>query len=125
MTHPLPDKLLQEAIDRIARTSDGHLLYVYLQRRLMDVMPIAEACALSMHQGERLFAARLTGLMAKGIIESGGRTGISGSSIGPGGSEQPIARPSPQPVAAGRGTGAGRRITEHTRVPGWDPPEQA
>jgi hypothetical protein len=125
MTHPVAEKLLLEAIDRIARTPDGQLQYVWLQRQLMAVLPMTDPCALSTHHGERLFAARLIGHMAKGIIESGGRTGITGSDIGPGGTEQPIARPIPQPVAASPRTGAGRRITEHTRVPGWDPPEQA
>jgi hypothetical protein len=119
MTHPIPDKLLLEAIDRIARTPDGGMLYVYLQRRLMAVLPTTEPCALSTHHGERLFASRLLDLMAKGIIESGGRTSSGDTS---GGTEQPIVRPIAQPVDARGARGAGRRITADTRVPGWDPP---
>jgi len=117
MTHPLPDKLLLEAIDRIARTPDGRLAYLYLQRRMMEVTSLNDPCALSADNGERRFAARLLGLMAKGILESGGRTS---SGDGTGGTEQPIVSPPGQPVDA-RGTrGAGRRITERTIVPGWN-----
>ena len=71
-------------------------------------------------EGERTFAARLIGLMATGISESGGRTS-SGSSTG-GDTEQPIVFAVPKPVAVGGPRGAGRRITEHTRVPGYDHP---
>jgi hypothetical protein len=122
--HPT-QKAVEEAIDRLARTPDGAMLYVYLQRRLMEVIPTADQSALSAHHGERIFASRLTGLMAKGIIESGGRTGITGSSTGPGGLEQPIVRPVAKSVTLGGPRGAGRRITEHTRVPGYDPPDDA
>jgi hypothetical protein len=117
MTHPLPDKLLLEAIDRIARTPDGRMQYLWLQRKMMEVRELNDPCALSADHGERRFAARLLGLMATGISESGGRTSSSGT---PGDTEQPIVLAVPQPVDA-RGTrGAGRRITEHTFVPGWD-----
>lgn len=122
MTHPISEKILLEAIDRIARTPDGRLAYLYLQRALMAVPTSDDPCALSTNHGERRFAARLIGLMATGIAESGGRTS-SGS--GTGDTEQPIVFAVPKPVDTRRAGGAGRRITEHTRVPGWDPPEQA
>jgi len=112
-----------EAIDRIARTPDGAALYVYLQRAMMVVLPTADPSALNTHHGERMFASRLIGLMAKGIHESGGRTGHTGSSSGPGGIEQPIVRPGSKPVTIASPRGAGRRITEHTRVPGYDRPD--
>lgn len=122
--HPT-QQAIHEAIDRLARTPDGAMLYVYLQRRLLEVLPTADLSALNTHHGERMFAFRLTGLMAKGIIESGGRTGITGSSTGPGGIEQPIVRPVAKPVALGSARGAGRRIGPNTRVPGYDPPDDA
>ena len=123
--HPTHQACL-EAIDRIARTPDGAMLYVYLQRRLMSVVPSFEDGALRADQGERIFAARLISAMAKGIFESGNRTGITGSSIGPSGSEQPVVVPSPKPVRSGpvRHPG-GRRIGPDTRVPGYDPPDDA
>lgn len=123
--HPT-EQAIHEAIDRIARTPDGAMLYVHLQRRLMSISVADAEGALRLDQGERTFASKLIGLMAKGIFESGGRTGHSGSSIGPGGGEQPIVVASPEPVRSGRARNpGGRRISEHTRVPGYDPPDEA
>ncbi len=109
-----------EAIDRIARTPDGAALYVFLQRRLMSILPSDSEGALRSDEGERRFAAKLISVMAKGIFESGGRSGITGSSVGPGGSEQPVVVPSPRAVRVDRGAGSTRRIGPNTRVPGWD-----
>jgi hypothetical protein len=119
--HPTNQAII-EAIDRIARTPDGAVLYVFLQRRLMGFPISTKAGALRADHGERTFAAKLIGLMAKGIFESGGRTGIIGSSSGPGGGEQPVVIPSPKPVRVA-GTGSRRRINEHTRVSGYDLPD--
>ena len=117
--HPTQQACL-EAIDRIARTPDGATFYVFLQRRLMSISVAESDGALRQDQGERTFAARLIGLMATGIFESGGRTS-STSSGGTGDGEQPIVVPSAKPVRTGRERNpGGRRITEHTRVPGWD-----
>ncbi|MDB6085547.1 MAG: hypothetical protein JWN43_3428 [Gammaproteobacteria bacterium] len=121
MTEPINDTRLIEAIDRIARTPDGRSLYLFLQRRMMAVCTSEEASALYRSEGERTFAARLIGLMATGMAESGGRTSSSGGTGGD--TEQPIVFAVPKPVAVGGPRGAGRRITEHTRVPGWDAPE--
>jgi hypothetical protein len=112
-----------EAIDRIAKTPDGAALYVFLQRRLMSITSMESDGALRQDQGERTFAAKLIGLMAKGISESGGRTGITGSSSGPGGSEQPVVVPKPHAVRVDAGGGTRRRITTNTRVPGYDLPD--
>jgi hypothetical protein len=120
--HPT-NKFCLEAIDRIARTPDGAALYVFLQRRLMSISVIEGHGALRLDQGERTFAAKLIATMAKGIYESGGRTGITGSSLGPSGSEQPVVVPSPRAVNVGRGAGGNRRITADTRVPGYDLPD--
>lgn len=87
-----------EAIDRIARTPDGANLYVMLQRHLMFVPATTEVSALQALHGERLFAARLIGQMAKGIHESGGRTSSTG---GTGSSEQPIVAPISGPRTVG------------------------
>jgi hypothetical protein len=117
--HP-SQELCKEAIDRIARSADGHMLYVFLQRRLMSIEPVVSDGALQQSQGERRFAATLIGLMAKGARESGGRTGITGSGIGPGGSEQPVVVPSPRAVSYAGQPVSRRRIGPDTRVPGYD-----
>ena len=121
--HPT-NQFCLEAIDRIARTADGAALYVFLQRRLMNVTIENSESALRSEHGERTFAAKLISAMAKGIFESGGRTGITGSSIGPGGSEQPVVIPQPRAVAVSR-PGSRRRIDANTRVPGYDLPDEA
>ena len=122
--HPT-ENAIHEAIDRIARTADGAVFYVHLQRRLMSISGAEAESALRLDEGERRFASKLIGLMAKGIFESGGRTGHSGSSTGPDGGEQPVIVPSPRPVRTGRERNpGGRRITEHTRVAGYDTPDE-
>lgn len=120
--HPT-NKACIEAIDRIARTPDGADLYVFLQRRLMSVSIDGSDGALRQDQGERTFAAKLISAMAKGIFESGGRSGTTGSSSGPGGRDQPIVVPSPRAVRVDGGTGTRRRIGPDTRVPGYDAPD--
>lgn len=112
-----------EAIDRIARTPDGAALYVFLQRRLMSISIADSDGALRQDQGERTFAAKLIAVMAKGIFESGGRTGITGSSSGPDGREQPLVVPSPRAVSARPEPGSRRRIGPNTRVAGYDLPD--
>jgi hypothetical protein len=71
----ITEENLAEAIDRIARTSDGALLYRYLQKVLMGVLvnPNPLHGALPAHEGKRTFAAELMSLMSKGIEESAGR----------------------------------------------------
>jgi hypothetical protein len=120
--HP-SNKFCLEAIDRIARTPDGAALYVFLQRRLMSISIADSDGALRQDQGERSFAAKMISVMAKGIYESGGRSGITGSNLGPDGSEQPVVVPSPRAVNVGRGAGSTRRIGPETRVPGYDLPD--
>jgi hypothetical protein len=120
--HPT-NKFCLEAIDRVARTPDGAALYVFLQRRLMSVPLDISDGALRQDHGERTFAAKLISCMAKGIFESGGRTGIAGSSLGPDGSEQPVVVPSPRAVRVNRDAGSNRRIGPDTRVPGYDLPD--
>jgi hypothetical protein len=125
MTAPaaIPVEQMHDAIDRIARTADGRELYLYCQRRLMGVSTDNSEGALRSDHGERMFAARLIGLMAKGIADSGGRTSSSGTS-GTGSGEQPIVFAVREPVrVAGSGRAGSRRVTADTRVPGWSEPE--
>ena len=109
----ITDDQLHAAVDRLARSEDGHTLYLFLQKRLMAVSTGQDLGALYADQGERMFAAKLIGLMSTGIRESGGRnTSTDGSGgLSP---DQPITFAVPGP------RGAGRRVTADTRVAGWN-----
>lgn len=97
-----------EAIDRIARTPDGQMLFHHLQKILLNVAtPEISDGALRQLEGRRMFASELMGLMAKGIADSD-RYAITFVTSGE-------RRASPT-------RGAGRRITADTRVAGWDDP---
>lgn len=97
----ISDHDLNEALDRIARTRDGDLLYRYLQKRLMGVCLSADMGALQSDNGERKFAAELMGRMAQGIKES--------SSVGP---DRAITFALAEPRSVARpGRGPGRRVT--------------
>lgn len=104
----IDDEEMHEAWDRVARTEDGKKIYLHLQKRLMAVASTGDDSTLRADNGERMFAAKLIGLMAKGIAESGGRTDsiLTFSVAGP----RAVSRPH----------GAGRRITADTAVPGYD-----
>jgi hypothetical protein len=108
-------KEIEASIDRIAMTPDGQNLYVFLQRRLMTVTPETPGSALRTSEGERIFASKLIGLMAKGIAESVNRTSSTAS-----GAEQPVVVSSAEPRAVPGSRGAGRRIGPEDRVAGWD-----
>ena len=106
----ISDEEMAKAIDRLARTDDGLLLYRYFQRVLCSVSTSPNDGALREHNGRRSFAAELMGHMAKGIRESGRPTdpaltfAVAGSRrVAPSG-------------------GAGRRVTLDTAVPGYDAP---
>lgn len=73
------DKELLEALDRIARTSDGEALYLYLMRVVME---IPQQGALKAHSGRRSLAAELMGKMARGMDESSGRPADTSSDAG-------------------------------------------
>lgn len=76
----ISDADIAQAMDRHARTSDGALLYRYLQRIVMFVPPLGgDESALREDLGRRRFAHDLMALMAKGIEESGGRHDTSTS----------------------------------------------
>ena len=100
-----------QALDRIARTGDGAILYRYLQRTLCGVMagPV-EPSALAAQHGRRIFASELMGLMASGI-ETHDRTDAIVSF-----------RLRSEPRRESRGVA--RRIGPDDYVPGFDgPPE--
>lgn len=79
MTEIVEDEHLQNAIDRIARTPDGRMLYLFLQKTLASFPASFETDALQAHHGRRTFAADLMAIMAKGIREThGGRDPTDG-----------------------------------------------
>lgn len=99
----ITDEDIAEALDRIARTADGGLLYAYLQKVAIGVVDALDPPdgALRANHGERRFAHRMMGLMARGIDESGGRSD-SGSDRRP--SERPVVFLTRQPTGAKRTT---------------------
>jgi hypothetical protein len=121
-TDGITEDQLREAIDRVARTRDGRMLYLFLQRHMMGIPSDMSGGALRRNLGERIFASKLIGLMAKGIQDSGGRTEPSTGSSGS--NEQPIVFAVPGARRLTDTGGAGRRVTADSRVPGWDRPEE-
>jgi hypothetical protein len=121
----ITDDDLRSAWDRVARTADGQLLYLHLQRRLMAISTVVSDGALLASEVERRFAATLMGLMAKGIEESGGSGDTSGSGSGSSsGAERPIVFAVAKPVAVARRTG-GRLVGPDDHVAGWDQPDDS
>lgn len=109
----ITDDDMRKALDNIARTPDGELLYRYLQKTLCAVTSATgPECALPRNEGRRSFAAELMGHMAKGIEHSAhGRSNatVSFALAGP----RAISKPG----------GAGRRVTADTFVAGYDAPD--
>lgn len=75
------DKL--KAIARIARTPDGVLLYLWLEKQLLGVPGTIDPHGLTVHHGERRFAAQLMGLMSEAIAEQAvdGRDSLTGAGL--------------------------------------------
>lgn len=69
----ISDDAMHKALDRIARTVDGELLYRWLQKKLMGVSGPLEGGALPFAEGQRYLASELMGLMTQGMQESNGR----------------------------------------------------
>lgn len=63
----ISEEQVREALDRIARTPDGRLLYLFLQKALTAVPVSPDSDALRELHGRRMFAAELMADMAKGI----------------------------------------------------------
>ena len=84
---------INEAWDRLARTSDGQIIYRHLQKLVMALS--GDVSALPVHEGGRILARHLMSLMAQGIVDS---------------DRYAIAFPGPKPVAsAGTNTDARRK----------------
>jgi len=66
----IPESEMREAWDRIGRTADGQLAYLYLQRTLMGTIASNDQGALQADNGRRTFASELMSLMSKGLAES-------------------------------------------------------
>ena len=119
MTDTIENKDMIEAIDRIAMTDDGALLYLYLQKTLCGVSGAGtEERALSRLEGKRSFAAELMALMAEGIRNSGRSSNrpvtfaVSGSRRIGSGQHDGGSRFDPGPGQ--------RRVSANTYVSGWD-----
>jgi hypothetical protein len=93
---------INEAWDRIARTSDGQIIYRHLQKLVMEIS--TDDGALQRCEGARSLAHNLMRLMANGIIDS---------------DRYAIAFPVAKPVAVTGARGASRRVTADTFVPGY------
>ena len=106
----IDNKELQDAWDRIARSADGHTIYLHLQKRRMAVSANIDDGTLRRLEGERSFAAQLMGLMAKGIEESA-----------PGLSARVVTFAVAGPIDVSRSRGTARRVTADTYVPGYSP----
>jgi len=99
---------MQEAIDRIARTPDGLLLYRLLQKVLCGTVAVQhDHSALQFHEGRRTLARDLMAFMSEGIAEND-RAAVTFA----------IAKPERTDQRASRG--AGRRIGPQHFVPGYD-----
>lgn len=97
---------IREALDRIARTPDGELLYRYLQKELMGVTSSDEDRVLRTNHGRRSFARDLMAHMGEGVSNSA-RSG-------------PVTFSIASRVAASRRTPGGRLVSADTPVPGAD-----
>jgi hypothetical protein len=110
MSEITPDDMA-EAIDRLARTDDGLILYRFLQKTLCGAVEGNDG-AFMIHEGRRRFASYLMGLMSRGIEENARghcvvfRTGRSDND------RDGVYRPKP----------GGRRIDDRTFVPAYDLP---
>ena len=107
----ITEEVLREALHRIATTSDGELLYRYLQKALCRVAAgAAEHGALAMNEGRRIFAAELMGLMSGGIRVRDAVVCFS------------VAERKPDAGAVFKPRPGGRRISADTYVAGFDGP---
>ena len=101
------------ALDRIARTADGAVLYRWLQKALCAVYAGAiEPCALSRLEGRRMLASELMGLMSPGIETHDRTDAIVAFRL-----RSEPRRDEPR--------GVRRRIGPDTVVPGYDGPDDA
>jgi hypothetical protein len=101
----IENQAIHEALDRIARSGDGNLLYRFCQKVVCEICLDPSDGALRQHEGRRRFAAELMAHMAEGIQDSD-RHAIT------------FARARSAPDTRPRG--AARRVTADTTVAGWN-----
>ena len=104
----ITDQQMHEAIDRIARSADGELLYRWLQLELQRLALSSDAGALLVHHGRRSLAYDLMGHMAAGIEQSDGRNSSA--------SERPVVIARREPIVSGRRHPGGRRVLADPNV---------
>ena len=105
----IADKDIREALDRISRTRDGEILYLFLQKTLMGVTESSDTSVLQIDKGRRIFARDLMAHMGEGVSTSA-RSGCITFVTAP--------RSAPRSRAPG-----GRLVTADTAVPGFDAPD--
>ena len=66
----ISDVEIREALDRIARTRDGEVLYLYLQKFLIGVSDSTDVGVLQSAHGARSFARDLMAHMGQGVSQS-------------------------------------------------------
>lgn len=110
----IPAQDLKAAISRIASTSDGEYLYLWLQKQLMS-LPVVGITDLGLREfnGRRMLVADLIAMMSEGIKRSGRADDIRPIVFRLAGSERTA---SSRPHFAG----PGRRVTADSAVPGYD-----
>lgn len=111
----ITDDEMENAIAAIARTPDGMRLYRWLQKELLAVPTLNEPCALTVHHGERRFAAKLMGLMADAIAEQA-VDGHDNDTPSRGASERPVVFVPREPAGRRRVT-AREYLAEQDRGP--------
>jgi hypothetical protein len=103
----IDQKLCNEALQRIARTSDGRLLYLLFQKVVTGVPTDSRSGALKVNLGRRTLASELMAVMAETMTEA--------TSDGTGDpSERPIIFSLARPVVVARNAGARRRVSADT-----------
>lgn len=105
----IDDKLVQEALQRFARTADGRVFYVGLQKVVMGIPSETSGGALRLNLGRRRFASELMAVMAEGMSESE-------PSDDP--RDRPIVFTLSKPVAVSGARGARRRVSGTEPGPG-------
>ena len=115
MTEGISTEELREAISRIARTPEGEMLYLWLQKRLM-ALPVVGCNGddLQKFEGGRMLAGELFAIMSEGINLSGRTDTVRPIVFRTGGS-----------VADARARPSLRRVTADTPVAGFDAPGDA
>lgn len=63
----IDDNYVKEALQRIARTPDGQIFHIGLQRALMALSPSPESGALQTFEGGRRFAQQIKAVMDEAI----------------------------------------------------------